>query len=227
MDAQFSFTATHSFERAMQIQGKAANIIYPLICRMIKKFSRQQPGLNPNFGTIATKPWAKRKSTSSVIHLTTHCQLLVWKEAKFFQEWRSLKITSRILLKSRQLWEKILSCRRNEFQNLCLLVELAFCISASNSIVKPVFNILSLIISDRHLSMSHNMMECCIMISGNGSNWSKREKEQLIERAVDLYMGKRRTSVFAKAGSNLAGTSLEEVPDYEIPEIFCLVWFFV
>ena len=57
--------------------------------------------------------------------------------------------------------------------------------------------------SDRPLSMSHNMMECCIMISGNDSNWSKREREQVIERAVDLYMGKGRTSVFAKAGSSV------------------------
>ena len=62
------------------------------------------------------------------------------------------------------------------------------------------------------------MMERCIMISGNDSNWSKREREQLIERAVDLYMEKRRTSVFAKAGSDVAGTSSEEVPEHEIPE---------
>ena len=47
---------------------------------------------------------------------------------------------------------------------------------------------------------------------------TRREREQLIERAVYLYMGKSRTSVFAKAGSNVARISSEEVPEHEIPE---------
>ena len=121
-------------------------------------------------------------------------------------------------MESRQLWEKILSSRRNEFPNLCLLVELALCISASNSTVERAFSILSLILSDRRLSMSHKMMKRCIMISANDSNWSKSEREQLIERAVDLYMEKRRTAVFAKEGDNVAGTSSKEVLEHEIPE---------
>ena len=56
------------------------------------------------------------------------------------------------------------------------------------------------------------------MISANDSNWSKSEREQLIERAVDLYMEKRRTAVFAKEGDNVAGTSSKEVLEHEIPE---------
>ena len=56
------------------------------------------------------------------------------------------------------------------------------------------------------------------MISVNDSNWSKSEREQLIERAVDLYMENRRTAVFAKDGNNVAGTSSKEMLEREIPE---------
>ena len=119
-------------------------------------------------------------------------------------------------MESRQLWDKILSCRRNEFPNLCLLVEFALCISASNSTVERAFSVVSLILSDRRLNMSHKMMEQCIMIFANDSNWSKSEREQLIERAVDLYMEKRRTAVFAKNGNNVAGTSSKEMLEHDI-----------
>ena len=54
--------------------------------------------------------------------------------------------------------------------------------------VERAFNILRTILSDRRLSMSHKTMENCMLIAGSERNWSKEEKEQLIIRAVDLYM---------------------------------------
>lgn len=214
-----------SFERAIQIQGKAADIICPLIRNRFSSYDQEvfkaTAWLDPKLWDHNDKAFGKAEINQLCDTFNEPLSAAGFERSKVFQEWRSLKITQKSFyakMESRQLWEKILSCRRNEFPNLCLLVELALCISASNSTVERVFSILSLILSDRRLSMSHKMMERCIMISGNDSNWSKREREELIERAVDLYMGKRRTAVFAKAGNNVAGTSTEGVPEHEIPE---------
>ena len=35
------------------------------------------------------------------------------------------------------------------------------------------------------------------MIAANDPNWSNEERESLIDRAVDIYMTKRRTAVFS------------------------------
>ena len=214
-----------SFERAIKIQRKAADIICPLIQNRFSSYDQEvfktTAWLDPKLWDHSDKAFGKAEINQLCDTFKEPLSAAGFERGKVLQEWRSLKITQKSLytkMESCQLWEKILSSRRNEFPNLCLLVELALCISASNSTVERAFSILSLILSDRRLSMSHKMMERCIMISANDSNWSKSEREQLIERAVDLYMEKRRTAVFAKEGDNVAGTSSKEVLEHEIPE---------
>ena len=110
-------------------------------------------------------------------------------------------------MESRQLWEKIIVYRKREFPDLSLLVSLCLCVSGSNPSVERAFNILTTIMSDRRLSMSHKTMENRMLIAGNDRNWSEEEREQLIMRAVDLYMEKRRTVV----DSNQGNTIVEDV----------------
>ena len=122
-------------------------------------------------------------------------------ESRINAEWRSLKALQKTLytkIEAAQLWEKVLAFRRKEFPNLSLLVELSLCISASNSTVERVFSILTQMLSDRRLSMRHDLMENLLMISANDANWSNEEREALLRRAVDLYTEKRRTAVFPK-----------------------------
>ena len=47
-------------------------------------------------------------------------------------------------------------------------------------------------LSDRRLSMKHNRIESVLLIAGNDKNWSAREREEIIERAVGIYLMKRR-----------------------------------
>ena len=203
-----------SFKRAIEIQRKAADIICPLIRNRFSSYDREifkaTGWLDPKLWDHSDKAFGKEEINQLCDTFKESLSAAGFERGKIFEEWRSLKITQKsfyVKLESRQLWEKILSSRRNKFPNLCLLVELALCISASNSTVERALSILSLILSDRRLSISHKMMERCIMIAANDSNWSKSEREQLIQRAVDLYMEKRRTAAFAKEGNNVAGTS--------------------
>eukprot|EP00112_Aurelia_sp_Birch-Aquarium-sp1_P000486 Seg10468.1 transcript_id=Seg10468.1/GoldUCD/mRNA.D3Y31 product="Zinc finger protein 862" protein_id=Seg10468.1/GoldUCD/D3Y31 len=214
-----------SFERAIKIQGKAADIICPLIRNRFSSYDQEvfkaTAWLDPKIWDHSDKAFGKVEINQLCDMFNEPLLAAGFERKRVFQEWRSLKITQKSFyanMESRQLWQKILSCRRNEFPNLSLLVELALCISASNSTVERALSILTLILSDHRLSMSHNMMKRCIMISANDPNWSKSEREQLVERAVDLYMEKRRTAVFANPGNNEAGTSTKEVPEREIPE---------
>lgn len=78
-----------SFERAIKIQGKAADIICPLIRNRFSSYDQEvfkaKPGLTPKFGITATKLSAKWRSTSSAIYSTCRCQLLALKEEEFFR----------------------------------------------------------------------------------------------------------------------------------------------
>ena len=42
------------------------------------------------------------------------------------------------------------------------------------------------------------------MIAANDPNWSNEERELLIDRAVEIYMAKRRTAVFTTAGTEIS-----------------------
>ena len=47
-------------------------------------------------------------------------------------------------------------------------------------------------LSDKRLSVNHNMLEDCLVILGNDSLWNRHEKEEIIQASIELYMGKRR-----------------------------------
>ena len=73
-----------------------------------------------------------------------------------------------------------------------MLSEIVFCISASNSIVEKVFSTLTTLLLDRHLTMKYSTMEDCLVIAGNSSVWSEREKDEILDGAVKKYLKKRR-----------------------------------
>ena len=115
---------------------------------------------------------------------------------RILAEWKSFKTFVRhnyAGFDALPLWKKIIQYRKSEYKNLCLLANLMLSISGSNSSVERAFSILSIILSDRRLSMNHDHMESIMLISGNKNNWTKAEKDQIIDRAVDIYLSKRRT----------------------------------
>ena len=67
------------------------------------------------------------------------------------------------------------------------------CLSSSNSATERVLSLLTTCLSDRRLIMRHDTMEDYLIIAGNQRAWSEQEKNELITRAVDKYLEKRRT----------------------------------
>ena len=68
------------------------------------------------------------------------------------KEWCQLKNFARSHhsgLDAHSLWEKIFIYRRNEFKNVCLMVEIVFSLSVSNSMVERTFSLLTLLLSDK------------------------------------------------------------------------------
>ena len=66
------------------------------------------------------------------------------------------------------------------------------CLSGSNSTVERAFSVLTLLLSDRRLSLHHETMEDLMLIKCNNKNWGCQEREDIIERALEICMSKRR-----------------------------------
>ena len=91
------------------------------------------------------------------------------------------------------VWSKLFIHRINEFPNILMLSEIVFCISASNSTVEKIFSTLTSLLSDRHPTMKHSTMEDCLVIAGNSSARSEREKDEILYGAVKKYTKKKKS----------------------------------
>lgn len=67
------------------------------------------------------------------------------------------------------------------------------CLSSSNSPAERAFNLLTIIISDCRLSMSHEAMEEYMIASENSNARTEQEKEDILKSATKQFLEKRRT----------------------------------
>ena len=139
--------------------------------------------------------------------------------SKVEKEWKQVRsfITSHFLkseppLTAAKIWQNILRYRREEFPNICKVVSLILAMSGSNSTVERAFSMLTLMLSDRRLCLKHAVINDIMVIKGNDKTWSSEEREQLMERALDIYLSKRRT----KKVSNLEPPQKTMCLDIEI-----------
>ena len=130
------------------------------------------------------------------------------------REWKTFKKIVQDLYPgkcSRELWKQIIMYRKQEFPELCRLASLMMTISGSNSSVVRSFSVLSLILSDRRLRSSHDVIDD---IMGNDKNWSENEREEIIERALAIYMRKnRKRKIDEVVPRNSDHTSVDRVVD--------------
>ena len=56
----------------------------------------------------------------------------------------------------------------------------------SNSSIECTFSFVTNILSDKCLSMSHDTLENSVIVSGNNSIWSEKEREEIIDRALEI-----------------------------------------
>ena len=121
---------------------------------------------------------------------------LKFNENVALKEWRSLKnyVKSNFRIgdhiKAFDVWQKIFKFKRVDYPNMCLLSKIIISLSASNSTAERAFNILSLLLSDRRLSMKYSTIEKLLLLNVNDKNWCDVEREELIEQAVEMYLKK-------------------------------------
>ena len=93
---------------------------------------------------------------------------------KALVEWKSFKIFASEMFSSNispfSLWRSVISSRRNEYPNLCLLASMVMTISGFNTAVERAFSVLTLMLSDRRLSASHQVLEDRLVVKANDKN---------------------------------------------------------
>ena len=90
------------------------------------------------------------------------------------------------------MWQRILTYQASEFKNVCMIAKICLSIGTSNSTVERGFSLLSTILTDRRLRISHKAMENCLLIAANSVNFASTERDEIITNAVGKYLQKRR-----------------------------------
>ena len=86
------------------------------------------------------------------------------------------------------VWKIILQCKKTEFPNICLLVE----ISSSNSSVPRAFGILTMMLTDRRLKSSHALLEMQILVKVSNKSWNDEERDKVLTRTSDIYVSSKK-----------------------------------
>ena len=73
-----------------------------------------------------------------------------------------------------------------QFCRICL------CIGASNSTVDRQFSLLSKILTEKRLRISHKAMENCLLVATNSVNFTSAGPDQIINDAVNKYLQQTR-----------------------------------
>eukprot|EP00117_Sycon_ciliatum_P034987 scpid74025/ scgid1779/ len=111
-------------------------------------------------------------------------------------EWKVTKHTVKYFYPSvtspASLWQRLLSYRRKQFPNVCLLVEVVLAIGVSNGTVESCFSYLTAMLTDRRLSLLHTTMSDLLIIRANHATWSDHERKEIISAALGEYMSGRR-----------------------------------
>ena len=142
--------------------------------------------------TKITKDYAIREFAS---HFRVPLSSTAYDERKIRIEWRNFRRPVSLNLpgkEARALWKNILSYKRKEFPNICLLAELLYCPSGSNSAVERGFSILTMMLSDIRFKTSYDLMNFRIALKINDRNWTEKEGSEILRRALEIYLSKSR-----------------------------------
>jgi len=111
------------------------------------------------------------------------------------REWKQIKLLVKHYYADvdvRTVWKKLLNHRRQQFSNIALLVEVVLSIAVSNAYVESCFSFLTLMMSDRRLSMRHDTIANLLLIRANHMTWSLKQRAGIIDDAPVRCMSTRR-----------------------------------
>ena len=87
---------------------------------------------------------------------------------------------------AKRIWKHVLLYKIKDFPNLCLLVQMIFSISGSNSATERSFSILTLLLTDRRTKLAHDTIRMLLSIKINDHLWG--EQEYNIGSQLSLYV---------------------------------------
>ena len=64
--------------------------------------------------------------------------------------------------------------------------------------------------------MSHDTLENSVIVSGNNSIWSEKEREEIIDRALEIYLSKRRITTLSSTADSVNQQPPDSDDDDEI-----------
>ena len=91
-----------------------------------------------------------------------------------------------------EIWEKLLKYQKQTFLNMCILAELILSLAGFNSAVEHGFSVLTNILTNQCLKMSHSTLKNLILIRCNDRIWLDYEQNEIIQRAADIHLAKQR-----------------------------------
>lgn len=141
-------------------------------------------------------------------HFSVTLELAGYEHKNLKKEWLKLKSIQKLFYKgvnAKKLWQQFLTYRRDDAHNICLLVEIILCIGVSNSMVEKAFSQLTAMLSDRRLSMKPETMDDLLVIKVNHATWSPKERDEIIEAALNKHMQKRRKLKIDQTPFNMLG----------------------
>ena len=84
------------------------------------------------------------------------------------------------------------------------MAKIVFSLSASNSMVERAFSLLILLLSDKPILLKHETIESLMKINLSDKIWTEKEKNEILERAVDVYLSKQRGKKIAEPPKKLS-----------------------
>ena len=215
-----NYAEQESIKRALNIRSDAVETIVPLIRDRFSSFYENDifssmTWLDPQYWSN-DNDYGHDAIETVIQNFKVPLEAAGFDKRKVFTEWRSLRITVRSFYSKESalmLWEKLFRYKREEYPNILKLVELVLCLSSSNCAVERVFSILTLLLSDRRLTMNHDTMEDSILIAGNSRFWTDMEREEILTKATEKYLMKRRRTKIASISQPGPSDSAEAVTD--------------
>ena len=114
--------------------------------------------------------------------------VIEWKRFKTYMKTNFEDKLTRNETDAKQIQKHVLLYKIKDFPNLCLLVQMIFSISGSNSATERSFSILTLLLTDSRTKLAHDTIRMLLSIKINDHLWSEQERDNIILEAVDLYM---------------------------------------
>ena len=170
--------------------------------------------INPKYWNEGDKLYGQPKIARLIEYFSKPLELLEFEKSSIVNEWklfRSLVKNWYSKFEVHSLWAAMFKHRENEFPNLCKLVSVIMSISSSNATVERGFSDLTNILTDRRLCLNHKSMRMMLLIKINNYSWNEIEKEEIIKKATDVYLEKRRFVQLAQPVQEVSPASVSSL----------------